>query len=130
MSHINRRDFIKAIAAASSASVLAVPQTAFAKSKASVVVIGGGFGGATAAKYIKMMDPGIDVTMIEPNKMYVSCPLSNEVLSGERDIKTLLTGYDGLKKWGVNVLHDLATAIDPVKKTVTTKGIGQVVDAT
>jgi sulfide dehydrogenase [flavocytochrome c] flavoprotein chain len=128
MSQINRRDFIKAIAAASSASVLTVPLSACAGpggakgGKASVVVIGGGFGGATAAKYIKMMDPGINVTLIEPNKTYISCPLSNEVLSGERDIKTLERGYDGLKKRGVNLLQDLATAIDPVKKTVTTKG--------
>ena len=123
MSQINRRTFIKAIAAASSASALAFPHIARAASaKARVVVIGGGYGGATAAKYVKMMDPAIDVTLIEPNTTYTSCPLSNEVISGARDISTLQVGYDGLRKRGVNVLHDLVTSVDRAKKTVTTKG--------
>jgi len=122
MSQINRREFIKVIAAASSASALAFPSIAQAKAKAHVVVIGGGYGGATAAKYVKMLDAGIDVTLIEPNKTYTSCPLSNEVLSGHRDIKTLQVGYDGLKKRGVNVLHDLVTNVDRAKKVVTTQG--------
>ena len=122
MSQINRRTFIKAFAAASSASAFAFPSIASAKTKARVIVIGGGYGGATAAKYVKMLDDGIDVTLIEPNKIYVSCPLSNEVLSGHRDIKTLEMGYDGLRKRGVNVLHDLVTNVDRAKKTVTTKG--------
>jgi sulfide dehydrogenase [flavocytochrome c] flavoprotein subunit len=122
MSNLNRRNFIKAIAAASSASALAFPSLALAKSKAKVVVIGGGYGGATAAKYLRLMDAGIDVTLIEPNKTYTSCPLSNEVLVGYRDIASLQVGYDGLKKHGVSVLHDLVTGVDRNKKTVTTKG--------
>jgi len=121
MSQFNRRDFIKAIAAAAPAAVLAIPQTAHAGVKAKVVVVGGGFGGATAAKYLKMMDPALDVTLVEKQKTYTSCPLSNEVLSGERDIASLQIGYDGLKKRGVNVIFDEATAIDPGKKTVSLK---------
>lgn len=77
---IQRRNFIKSLAAAASASLLTIPTTARAAGKGKVVVIGGGFGGSTAAKYVKMMDPAIDVTLIEPNKTYTSCPLSNEVL--------------------------------------------------
>ncbi|MDD3528497.1 MAG: FCSD flavin-binding domain-containing protein [Gallionellaceae bacterium] len=122
MSQIDRRSFIKAIAAASSAAVLTVPQTARAAAKARVVVVGGGYGGATVAKYIRMMDPGIEVTLIEKNLVYTSCPLSNEVISGHRDIKTLEAGYDGLKKHGVNVVHDEVTGIDTNRKTVATKG--------
>jgi sulfide dehydrogenase [flavocytochrome c] flavoprotein subunit len=129
MSKLNRRQFIQAFAASSSAAALSVPLSACAGpstrtggAKARVVVIGGGYGGATAAKYVKMLDAGIDVTLIEPNATYTSCPLSNEVISGHRDIKTLQVGYDGLKKRGVNVLQDFVTGVDRAKKTVTTKG--------
>jgi sulfide dehydrogenase [flavocytochrome c] flavoprotein subunit len=128
MSQINRRDFIKTVAAASSASVLTIPMSACAGpaakggAKARVVVVGGGFGGATAAKYVKMMDPAIEVTLIERNTQYTSCPLSNEVISGERDIKTLQVGYDGVRKHGVNVVHDEVIGVDPAKKNVKTKG--------
>jgi sulfide dehydrogenase [flavocytochrome c] flavoprotein subunit len=122
MSQLNRRAFIKALAAASSASVLTVPASAFAAKKGKVVVIGGGFGGATAAKYLKMMDPGLEVTLIEPNKTYTSCPLSNEVISGHRDIASLEVGYAATAKRGINVVHDYVTAVDPAKKSVMTKG--------
>jgi len=122
MSQINRRTFIKAVAAASSASVLTIPNAHAGKTKGKVVVVGGGYGGATAAKYLRMMDGGIDVTLIEANPTYTSCPLSNEVISGERDIKTLEVGYHGLKKHGVNVVHDEVTGIDTAKKMVHTKG--------
>jgi sulfide dehydrogenase [flavocytochrome c] flavoprotein subunit len=121
MSQINRRDFLKALAVAAPASVLHVP-TARAASKAKVVVVGGGFGGAAAAKYLKMMAPTLDVTLVERNKVYISCPLSNEVISGHGNLKDLEIGYDGLKKRGVNVVFDEVTAIDPAKKTVALKG--------
>ncbi|MFA5083133.1 MAG: FAD-dependent oxidoreductase, partial [Hydrogenophilaceae bacterium] len=85
MSQLNRRQFIKALAAATSVSALSFPTLAHAKAKARVIVIGGGYGGATAAKYVKLLDTGIDVTLIEPNAIYTSCPLSNEVISGHRD---------------------------------------------
>lgn len=122
MNQINRRAFIKAVAAASSAAVLTIPRTARAAAKARVVVVGGGYGGATAAKYVKMMDPAIQVTLVEANTTYISCPLSNEVLSGHRDIKTLQAGYDGLRKRGVEVIHDHAEAVDAARKTVRLKG--------
>ena len=122
MSHINRREFLKLVAAASSAAVLTIPKTARAGAKGKVVVIGGGFGGATAAKYLKMMSPTLDVTLVEKNKIYTSCPLSNEVISGHGNIKDLEIGYDGLKKRGINVVFDEAGTIDPVKKTVALKG--------
>ncbi|NWG39826.1 MAG: FAD-dependent oxidoreductase [Hydrogenophilaceae bacterium] len=123
MNRINRREFIKLTAAVGALPVLGFPAVARAgAAKARVVVIGGGYAGATAAKYVKLGDAAIDVTLIEPNKIYTSCPLSNEVIVGHRDIKTLEIGYDGLKKRGINVLHDFVTGVDRAKKTVTTQG--------
>lgn len=121
MSQFSRREFLKALAAAYPAAVLTIPE-AHAAAKARVVVIGGGFGGAAAAKYLKMMSPTLDVTLVEKNKTYISCPLSNEVISGHGNIKDLEIGYDGLTKRGINVVFDEVTAIDPVKKAVTLKG--------
>jgi sulfide dehydrogenase [flavocytochrome c] flavoprotein subunit len=121
MSQFSRRDFLKTLAAAYPAAVLSIP-SAHAAAKAKVVVVGGGFGGAAAAKYLKMMSPELDVTLVEKNKIYVSCPLSNEVISGHGNLKDLEVGYDGLKKRGINVVFDEVTAIDPVKKSVALKG--------
>jgi len=116
----SRRGFLKLAAAAP--ALLAIPGAhAQGKAKGRVVVVGGGFGGATAAKYLKLGAPGLDVTLVERNPTFTSCPLSNEVLSGEHPISMLETGYDGLRKRGVNVIHDDATGIDPGKKTVSLK---------
>jgi NADPH-dependent 2,4-dienoyl-CoA reductase/sulfur reductase-like enzyme len=88
-------------------------------SKGKVVVVGGGWGGATAAKYLRLWsDGGIDVTLIEPNTSFVSCPISNLVIGGSRRIEQLTTNYDGLRRHGVNVVHDTVTAIDPDKRQV------------
>ncbi|MCP5279023.1 MAG: FAD-dependent oxidoreductase [Thiobacillus sp.] len=122
MYNFDRRAFLKALSAASGASLLQIPHAhaAKGKTKARVVVVGGGYGGATAAKYLRLMDPGIEVTLLEREPLYTSCPLSNEVISGERDIKTLQVGYKGLQRHGIKVVHEEVTQIDPVKKTVTT----------
>ena len=122
MNGFDRRTFLKALAAVPAASVLAIPRANASTPKARVLVVGGGYGGATVAKYLRVLDPGIAVTLVERETSYTSCPLSNEVISGERDIKTLQVGYDGLRRHGVEVLHDEAGQIDPVKKTVATAG--------
>jgi sulfide dehydrogenase [flavocytochrome c] flavoprotein subunit len=118
---INRRDFVKVAGAASAVSLIGAPRLVLGASQ-KVVIVGGGTAGATAAKYIKMADANIDVTVIEPNDTYVTCYLSNEVIGGDRAYDTLLVGYDGLKSHGINVVHEAATAIDPEKKVVTTSG--------
>lgn len=125
MHAIDRRGFIKALAAASSASILSIPLASAARTKAHVVVIGGGYGGATAAKYLRLLDSSIAVTLIERERLYTSCPLSNEVIAGDRNIKTLQVGYKGLARRGIKVVHDNVTEIDPVKKRVSTAGGGQ-----
>ena len=83
-----------------------------------VVVVGGGWGGATAAKYVRMADPSIEVVLLEPNKTFVSCPFSNLVLSGVRKLPSLTFDYDGLRDRGVTLRHEPALAIEPDQRRV------------
>lgn len=83
-----------------------------------VVVVGGGFGGATAAKYVRKWEPRIDVTLVERNETFVSCPISNLVLAGKRRIEDITLPYSGLGRYGVKVVRDEATAIDIDRKQV------------
>lgn len=110
---MQRREFLKLS--------LALPVAGCAASgqgKARVVVIGGGYGGATAAKYVRLWDPGIEVVMVERARMFTSCPISNLVLGGNRSMDDIQHGYDGLRKRGVQVVHDEAIAVDAARKTV------------
>jgi len=118
---INRRDFVKAAGTATAVGMVGMPYIALGASK-KVVVVGGGTAGATAAKYIRRLDPAVEVTIVEANPEYYTCYMSNEVLSGERELDSLKFGYDGLKGHGVNVVIDTVTGIDPDKKEVKTKG--------
>ncbi len=127
MSKLNRRDFLKltgvgTLAAAGTLAGCAGPGANGSAARAKVVVVGGGPGGATAAKYLRMVDPTIDVTLIEANPQYHTCFMSNEVIAGERSLDSIAFGYDGLKKHGVKVVHDYVTAIDAGARTITTKG--------
>ena len=83
-----------------------------------VVVIGGGWGGATAAKYLRAADPSIEVVLLEPSRQFVSCPFSNLVLSGVRTIDSLTMSYNGLRRRGVRILHEAATALEPDRRRV------------
>jgi sulfide dehydrogenase [flavocytochrome c] flavoprotein subunit len=121
MTHITRRKFLTLAGGTLAMGSLGFPYLSLAGSK-HVVVVGGGIGGATAAKYIRMADASIDVTIIEPNKYYYTCFMSNEVLAGHRDINSIKFGYDSLKDRGIKVIHELATGIDPVARKVTTSG--------
>lgn len=121
MTVLNRRTFVQLSGATAFAGALGLPHVARAAG-GKVVIIGGGPGGATTARYLKLANPDIDVTLIEPNELYHTCFMSNEVLGGERTIEQIQVGYDGLKKIGVNVVHDFATGIDGGAKTVATKG--------
>jgi len=118
---LNRRDFVKAAGAATAVGLLGVPHLALGAAK-KVVVVGGGTGGATAAKYIKRLDSSIDVAVVEPNEVYYTCYFSNEVLSGERSIESIQVNYDGLKAHGIKMVFDSATVIDAEKKVVKTAG--------
>jgi len=125
MSKFDRRTFLKAAAATGAATGLS-SLTGCATTPASagrVVVIGGGFGGATAAKYIKMWAPNIDVTLVERNGAFVSCPFSNLVLGGSMKIDEITVGYGKLgPNYGVKVVRGEATGVDTAKQTVTLAG--------
>ncbi len=115
MSKFNRRDFLKvsgsAVGAASVAGMGLYAGNSFAGSKGRVVVVGGGMGGATAAKYIKRADAAIDVTIIEPNKTYYTGFTSNLTLSGMVTMDQLAHTYEGLAAMGINIVHDAVTEI-------------------
>jgi sulfide dehydrogenase [flavocytochrome c] flavoprotein chain len=121
MKKFERREFLKmagASAALAAAGVVPGCATTTAPAKARVVIVGGGFGGATAAKYLRLWDPSIDVVLIERESSFISCPISNLVLAGYAEMADLTRGYDGLRRIGVQVVHDDVTAIDAAKKTV------------
>ncbi len=120
MSNFSRRHFIKLAAGTATASIFGFPTLMLGATK-QVVVVGGGSGGATVAKYIRMNDPSIEVTLIEPKEYYHTCFMSNEVLAGERTIESIRFGYDGLSKHGIKVVRSLATGIDSTAKKVTTQ---------
>lgn len=118
-----RRQFVKTVGAGSviaSAGWLSGCATTGGGNGPKVVVVGGGFGGATAAKYVRMWsDYSINVTLVEPNATFVSCPMSNLVLGGVKTIADITTPYDNLvKRHGVKMVRDMVTSIDPEKRVV------------
>lgn len=115
-----RRQFLKLGAAGALVSSLSACATmGDRKALGKVVVVGAGYGGATAAKYLRMWSGGsIDVTLVDASRQFISCPLSNLVLGGSRTLADLTVGYDGLRKHGINVVVDTVTAIDADKKQV------------
>ena len=116
---MQRRDFLKAIGAGVSTAALSACAVSPGRSGPKVVIVGGGYGGATTAKYLSMWSNGtLDITLVEPNAEFVSCPLSNLVLGGSKQMSFLTTSYAGLAKRGIKVLADTAQGIDPVRGTV------------
>ena len=120
---ITRRGFIQAAGTATAVGMAGVPYIALGASK-KVVVVGGGTAGATAAKYIRMADPSVDVTLIEANSHYYTCYMSNEVLSGDRSLDSIKFGYTGLGKHGVKVINARVTGIDAKARVVKTSSGG------
>jgi len=117
---MKRRQFIQAAAAGSLLASAVGCATTGSSAKAKVVVIGGGFGGATTAKYIRLWSKGsIDVTLVEPNATFISCPISNLVLGGSKQIADVTVSYDNLtRRHGITVVRDVALGIDAEKRTV------------
>jgi sulfite dehydrogenase len=119
---VTRREFLKWLSASASASALAACETPGSEGPsaagARVVVVGGGYGGATAAKYVKMWAPDVDVVLVERNPQFISCPLSNLVLAGNTTLQELTMGYGALRERGVRIVHDEAIAIDPSRREV------------
>jgi sulfite dehydrogenase len=118
----NRRDFLKAISAATAAGTLygcAGSSQANHSASGHVVIVGGGFGGATAARYLRMWSNGsVQVTLIERNAQFISCPISNLVISGDRTLADITISYEGLKKWGVRIVQDDVTGVDAGQRSI------------
>ena len=121
MTTFNRRDFVKSAGAISllGASAITGCASVGGSAKPRVVIVGGGYGGATAAKYIAMWSEGkIDVTLVERGDTFVSCPLSNLVIGGSKQIGDISVSYDGLNKYGIRRVKGEAVGFDADKKTL------------
>ena len=125
MGNTTRRNFVLSVGALGAAtSVLGWPVIGRAKiTGGRVVVIGGGFGGASCAKYLRRLSTDIDVTLVERDSRFMTCPFSNAVLGGLYDMDFITHGYDALRdKYGVKVVHDSAVDIDADAKKVRLAG--------
>jgi NADPH-dependent 2,4-dienoyl-CoA reductase/sulfur reductase-like enzyme len=120
---LSRRHVLQSAAALSLLGLTGCATTAI-PARAKVVVVGGGYGGATAAKYVRWLsDYKIDVVLIEPQEAFISCPISNLVLSGVKQMADITTPYSALaSRHGVTVVRDIAKSIDARAKTVTLGG--------
>jgi sulfide dehydrogenase [flavocytochrome c] flavoprotein subunit len=96
-----------------------LPRVAAAQGAARVVVIGGGFGGASAARALHRLDPKIEVTLVETNPIFIACPFSNGVIAGLRELDAQRFDYKAVAADGIKVVHATATALDPAAKRVT-----------
>ncbi len=114
----NRRQFVSTVLAAGGAATLRLPAIAQGAGPR-VVVVGGGFGGASVARALRKADPRIAVTLVEANRIFTACPFSNAVIAGLRDLKAQQFGYDGLSRDGITVNLQNATGIDPQGRQVT-----------
>ncbi|HEY9095030.1 MAG TPA: FAD/NAD(P)-binding oxidoreductase, partial [Hydrogenophaga sp.] len=121
---MQRRQFVQGVGAGTTVAGLGLVSgcaaTAGASGGAKVVVIGGGYAGATAAKYLRLFsEQSIQVTLVEPNAQFISCPISNLVLGGHKTMADITTPYDNLaKRHGVTLVRDMVTSIDTDKQRV------------
>ncbi|MGF1474106.1 MAG: FCSD flavin-binding domain-containing protein [Geminicoccaceae bacterium] len=118
--HTSRRQIVAGAGAAAASAAMAKPS--FAQASARVVVVGGGFAGTTVARFLRREDPSIDVTLVEPGATYTSCPFSNLVLGGLRELADQRFSYEAVAAAGVSVVKDRASQIDPDTRTVQTDG--------
>jgi sulfide dehydrogenase [flavocytochrome c] flavoprotein chain len=119
----SRREFIKWASASAALGITGCATTpAGGPSVGRVVVVGGGFAGATVSKYIRKWGPNVEVTLVERNSEFVSCPMSNLVIGGTRSLADLTMGYGGLAKYGVKVQRDEVTAVDTERRSVRLAG--------
>jgi len=117
---VNRRQFLGSAAGGVSAALLARP--AIAQAAPRVLVVGGGFGGATVARAVKRADPRISVTLVEQSRTFTACPFSNGVIAGLRNLSAQQFGYDRVSASGVTVAFTTAAAVDPQARMVTLGG--------
>ena len=115
-----RRKFLSGGVAAAGAALLPAP--VLAQATARIVVLGGGFAGAACARALRRVDPRFQVTLVEPNPIFTACPFSNAVIAGLRSIEAQRFGYDAIRKEGITVALEQATAVDTQARRVTLGG--------
>jgi sulfide dehydrogenase [flavocytochrome c] flavoprotein subunit len=113
---VNRREFIGSVVAGASAALVCAP--AIAQGAANVIIIGGGFAGATCARQIKRFDPQIQVTLVETNLTFTACPFSNAVVAGFRELNAQQFTYEKIATDGVTLAQARATAVEPRARKV------------
>lgn len=118
MTTLSRRSFNNLLGASLASGVLASPAIVRAQSQGRLVVIGGGFGGASAARFARISYPQIDVTLIEPQETFITCPYGNLLLGGKRTLPQITHSYDRLRQRGVRLVRDWADGIDPVARSI------------
>ena len=121
MNTINRRRFIQYVGGSGAILAALGPMAAYSKSgktSGHVIVVGGGFGGSTCAKYLKRFDPNLEVTLIEPASRFVTCPFSNAVLGGFRKMDDISHDYSMQVKRAVKVIHSTVQEVDAAGKKV------------
>ncbi len=116
MPQATRRRFLGLAGAALAGPLLM--RRAGAQAVGRVVVVGGGFAGATCARALRRSTPRLDVTLVEPNATFTACPFSNSVIGGLREIRDQRFGYQGLRAEGISVVHAAATGVDPQARRV------------
>jgi len=99
-----------------------LPRPGYAQGAGRVVVVGGGFAGATAARFLRREDPALEVFLVEQSEHFSACPFSNLVIAGLREMEQQSFGYDALKAEGVRLIHAPATGLDAGAKTLTVAG--------
>lgn len=119
---MHRRDFLLAAGALGLTSLPTLAAPAIARARPRVVIVGAGYGGATCARYLKLWEPRVEVTVIEPNARFYSCPMSNTVLGGLNRMDDIAFPYDFLRAKVDRFVRDTVTGIDTAKRTVTTAG--------
>jgi len=124
--NLGRRHWLGAGAALAATSLAGCAGLSGGPSIGRVVVVGGGYGGATAARYLKLWGGNVDVTLVERNADFVSCPISNLVLGGYKQMSDITRGYGGLKSVGVKVVQGDVTAIDVAGKKLRLAGGGEI----
>ena len=119
---LSRRRVLTAGAALGGLALAGCASTGSGPSIGRVVVVGGGFGGTTAARYLRMWGGNVDVTLVERNPSFISCPISNLVLGGHKQMADITRSYDGLKAMGVKFVQGDVVAIDAAAKKVRLAG--------
>jgi len=121
MTRLSRRTFVR-LAGGTVAGLIAAPAVVTAQARPRILVVGGGFGGASAARFAATRYQGLDVTLVEPQARFITCPYGNVLLSGRRTLDQITHGYENVAKAGVTVVQDWVDGIDAAGKTVRLRG--------